>query len=108
VVLTSTRSLAGALLTCGLRIRDFVEVSDAVGDAHTGEGLEEVASVAFGFYSWVEDGDDAAVGAAADEAANSLFECDDGLRDAVFEKRLAAILVDEPRPSRDYRFGRER
>ncbi len=65
--------------------------------------MEEVAAVGFCAEAGVEDGDDAAVGAAADEAADSLFERDDGLGDAVIEEGFAAIFVDEARAGGDDR-----
>ncbi len=75
--------------------KNFRQLAHIIGDPHPWKALEEVASVAFGFDAGVEDSDDAAVGAAADEAADALFKRDDRLRDAVFEERFAAVLVDE-------------
>ena len=49
------------------------EIFEFAGDAHSGEAVEEVAAVGFGSESGVEDGDDAAVGVAADETPDSLF-----------------------------------
>lgn len=75
--------------------KDSRQLAHIIGDPHSREALEEVAAVAFGFDAGVEDSDDAAVGAAADQAADALFKRDDRLRDAVFEERLTAVLVNE-------------
>ena len=42
-------------------------------DLHPWQALEEIAAVVFCAEAWVEDGDDASVGGAADEAADALF-----------------------------------
>src|SRR5690606_33302535 len=75
-------------------------------DAYAGKALEKIAAVGFCPEAWVEDGDDTAVGAAADETADALFERYHGLRDAVIKEGAAAVLFDEAGTGRDDGVGR--
>src|ERR1051326_2699412 len=64
-------------------------------DAARRQRREEESTVAGGAQARVEDGDEAAVGRRADEAAHALLQCDDGLRHAVLVEARPALLFDE-------------
>lgn len=55
-----------------------------------GEGVEELLAVGFGGDAFVEDDDDAGVGFGADEAAETLFEFDDGFGEGVVVEGVSA------------------
>ncbi len=74
----------------GLGVEEAVDVVDVVGAGVGGEGFEEGFAVAGGADAGVEEHEDAAVGEGADEAAEALFEGDDGLRDLEVVEGVAA------------------
>src|SRR3712207_2843872 len=62
-------------------------------DRTLGQGLHERCPVAFGEDAAVEDGANAAVAAAADQAAKALLELEDGLGNGVLEERFLEELA---------------
>jgi len=71
-------------------LEELLYVGDVLREAVGWEGFEEDAPVALALDAWVEEHEDAAVVQAADEAAEALFEGDDGVGDLVVEEGLAA------------------
>lgn len=66
----------------------------ALADVYRGEGVEEAPTVAHLDDAAVGDNDGAAVGAGADEAAEALFEADDGAGDDEVVEGVAALRLE--------------
>ena len=59
----------------------------------TGQGLDKNFTILHALDAVIEDGEDAAVGLRADQAAEALFEGEHRLGDLVFGKGVAAVLL---------------
>src|SRR5215212_7221203 len=71
------------------------------------QAFKEETPVGLGFHPRVEDGEDAAVGRRADQAAEPLFQGDDRLRHGVFIEGVAALVVDIFLARGHHRVGRD-
>src|ERR1700761_8002218 len=76
--------------TSASALEELFDFGDVVGAAIGWERVEESGAVARGADARVEQHENAAVGEGADEAAETLLECDDGLRDLEVVEGIAA------------------
>src|SRR5215468_2937149 len=83
-----------------------LDVLNLPGDGRRRQALEKLLSVALRDYSRVENGEGAAVGRAADQSSESLFQSDDRRRDRVTVEAVSAVIVDVTLPRADHRVGR--
>src|SRR5262245_14549558 len=75
-------------------------------DARRRQTLQKLLSVTLGDDPRVENREHAAVGLAADQPSESLFQCDDRRRNRVAVKTVSAVIVDVALPRADHRVGR--
>src|SRR4029079_5550189 len=97
---------------CGFRFNDVTlpknlgNIFQIACDFHFWQAVDEIAAVGFCSEAAVKNGNDAFVGLAANQTPDALFECDNGLRNAVIEERFAAVLVNKTAACSDNRVGR--
>src|SRR5262245_28684070 len=76
-------------------------------DARRRQALPELLPVSLGDDPGVEDREHAAVGRAADQPPQPLFQGDDRLGDRVAVKAVSAVTIDVALPRADHGVGRD-
>src|SRR5436190_6914421 len=93
--------------TFGALVENLLNISQFARDPHSGQALQKISSVGFCTNARIENGDHAAVSAAADQTADPLFKRDHCLWYRIIAERTASIFIDKSRPCGDYRVGRD-
>jgi len=91
MVYASFRRVKQAL--CGT-LKEMFNVGDVLCEAVGWKGLEEDAAVTLTLDAWIEEHEYTPIVERANQSAKALFKRNDGVRDLVVKKRLAAESFD--------------